>query len=88
MTIKKDMVIRKIGMDTILIPIGNAIKDHNGFFMLTETACFLWEHLPDCNSVDELAKMLFDEYDVTEEQALTDTQEFIDKLSELDIIDK
>ena len=88
MTIKKDMVIRKIGMDTILIPIGNAIKDHNGFFMLTETACFLWEHLPDRNSVDELAKMLFDEYDVTEEQALTDTQEFIDKLSELDIIDK
>ena len=88
MTIKKDMVLRKIGMDTILIPIGNAIKDHNGFFMLTESACFLWEHLGECNSVQELAKMLYDEYDVTEEQALTDTQEFIDKLSELDIIDK
>lgn len=88
MIIKKDLVLRKIGTDTILVPIGNAIKDHNGFFMLTETACFLWEHLSECNSVEELAKKLFDEYDVTEEQALTDTQEFIDKLSQLDIIDK
>ena len=30
---------------------------------------------------------LFDEYDVTEEQALADTKEFIDKLVELEIID-
>lgn len=88
MTIKKDMILRKVGMDIILVPIGNALKDHNGFFMITESAGFLWEHLAECNSVQELAKKLFDEYDVTEEQALADTQEFVDKLVELEIIDK
>ena len=87
MTIKKDMILRKVGVDIILVPVGSAVKDHNGFFMLTESACFLWEHLPECNSVQELAKKLFDEYDVTEEQALADTKEFIDKLVELEIID-
>ncbi len=86
MTIKKEMILRKIGTDTILVPVGNALKDHNGLFMLTETACFLWEMLPECKTVKELANKLFDEYDVTEEQALADTQEFIDKLIELDII--
>ncbi len=87
MTIKKDMILRKVGVDIILVPVGSAVKDHNGFFMLTESACFLWEQLPKCDSVQELAKKLFDEYDVTEEQALADTKEFIDKLVELEIID-
>lgn len=88
MTIKKEMVLRKIGTDMILVPVGNALKDHNGFFMLTESAGFLWSQLPECNSVQELTQRLYDEYDVTEEQALADTQEFIDKLVALEIIDK
>lgn len=87
MKIKKDMVLRKVGVDIILVPVGNAIKDHNGFFMLTETACFLWNNLSECSSVQELAQRLYDEYDVTEEQALADTKEFIDKLVELEIIE-
>lgn len=88
MIIKKDMIIRKVGTDTILIPMGNALKEHNGLFMLSESACFLWEQLPTCNSVLELANKLYDEYDVTHEQAVLDTQEFVDALVKLDIIDK
>ena len=87
MKIKKDMILRKVGADIILVPVGNALKDHNGLFMLTESACFLWEQIPECNSVQELAHKLYEEYDVTEEQALADTREFIDKLIALDIID-
>lgn len=87
MKIKKEMILRQIGSDIILVPVGHAVKDHNGFFMLTETACFLWNKLPECESVKELADKLFDEYDVTEKQALTDTVDFIQKLVQLDIID-
>ena len=87
MEIKKEMILRKIGADVILVPVGNALKDHNGLFMLTESACFLWEQLPQCGSVQELADRLFDEYEVTEEQALADTTEFVNKLIELDIIE-
>lgn len=87
MTIKKDMILRKVGIDIILVPVGNALKDHNGFFMLTESARFLWNNLAECGTVEELAQKLFDEYEVTEEQALADTKEFIDKLVELEIIE-
>ena len=87
MTIKKEMVVRKLGADTILIPMGDALKEHNGLFMLSETACFLWEQLPTCNSVEELANKLYDEYDVTNEQAFIDTKEFVNMLVKLDIID-
>ena len=87
MIIKKDMIIRKVGTETILVPMGNALKEHNGLFMLSDSACFLWEQLPSCNSVQELANKLYDEYDVTREQAFSDTQKFIDQLAELEIID-
>ncbi len=87
MIIKKNMIMRRVGSDVILVPVGDALKDHNGFFMMTESACFLWQQLPECNCVQELAQKLFDEYDVTEEQALADTQEFTGKLVELGIID-
>ncbi len=87
MVIKKEMIVRKIGSDIILVPVGNALKEHNGMFMLTESAYFLWEQLPLCDSVPELAKKLFDEYDVTEEQALADTISFTNTLSDLGIID-
>ena len=80
--------MRKVGTETILVPMGNALKDHNGLFMLSETACFLWEQLSDSSSVQELADKLYNEYDVTREQALTDTKEFIDILVKLDIIDE
>ncbi len=88
MIIKKDMILRKVGTDIILVPVGDALKDHNGFFLLSETACFLWNNLPECNCVQALADKLYDEYDVTKEQALSDTQEFIDALVQLEIIDK
>ncbi len=87
MKIKKEMIIRKIGNDVILVPIGSALMAHNGLFMLSDSACFLWENIPSADSVEALAKMLFDEYDVTEAQALADTKAFVDKLIELDIID-
>lgn len=50
-------------------------------------AACLKDNITECNSVEELAKKLFDEYDVTEEQALADTKEFVYKLVELDIIE-
>ena len=87
MIIKKDMIIRKVGTETILVPMGNALKEHNGLFMLSDSACFLWEQLSSCNSVQELANKLYDEYDVTQKQALSDTQNFLDQLAELEIID-
>ena len=88
MKIKKEMILRKIGNDVILVPIGSALMEHNGLFMLSETGCFLWESLPSADSTETLAKMLFDEYDVTEAQALADTKAFVDMLVELDIIDR
>lgn len=88
MKIKKEMILRRVGSDIIMIPVGSALLEHNGMFMLSESAGFLWENITSCETVEELAKKLFDEYDVSEAQALEDTKAFFNKLIEMDIIDE
>lgn len=86
MEIKKQLIKRNIGSDTILVPIGQSANENNGLFILTETAGILWDKLPECESEEELAEILFNEYEVTMEEALTDTKAFLSSLKEYNII--
>lgn len=86
MEIKKQLIKRNIGSDTILVPIGQSAGENNGLFVLTETAGLLWDNLPVCESEEELAEILFNEYEVTTEEALNDTRAFLDTLKKYGII--
>lgn len=86
MKIKKELIRRDIAGDTILVPVGKAVYDANGLFVLNELGAFLWEKLPQAeNEVDLLAAVLA-EYDVTAEEAGADIAAFLKKLKELDIL--
>lgn len=87
MIIKKEMILRKIADENILVPTGETIKQNNGLFMLTETGGFIWEILPECGGEDEIVRKLTDEYDVASEQAEKDVSDFLAKLRSFDIID-
>ena len=87
MKIKKTMIKREIVGETILVPFGEALKDSNGLFMLTETGSFIWDILPQCESEEVVVSKLLDEYEVTKEQAEQDVKAFLDKLRSFDIID-
>lgn len=87
MKIKKEMIVRDIAGDTVLIPLGDSLRDNNGLFMLTETGRFIWDILPECDSSEEIARKLTDEYEVSFDEAKTDVEEFLDRLRSFDIID-
>ena len=38
MKIKKEMILRRVGSDVIMIPVGSALLEHNGMFMLSEVS--------------------------------------------------
>ena len=48
---------------------------------LNETGVLLWNALKDEVELDDLVRALRAEYDVSEEQARKDIQEFLDKLA-------
>lgn len=77
---------RKIVGEVILVPLGDSSLDVKGLITLNEAGELLWDALPDAESVQDLANVLTNEYDVSPETALCDAEAFLGKLSALGII--
>ena len=86
MIIKKTLIKRVIGSDTILVPMGKTVFDSNGLFALNELGDFIWDLLPRVNTEEEICDAVLAEYDVPQEVAQKDIREFLQKLRELEII--
>ena len=86
MKIKKELIKREIAGDTILVPVGSAVYDANGLFVLNELGGFLWERLPQAENAEQLCDAVLEEYEVSREEAARDIAEFLDQLRKLDII--
>lgn len=86
MEIKKELIKREIAGETVLIPVGKTVYDSNGLFMLNELGAFIWEHLPEADSAEDICRIVTDEYDVDLDTAKSDVEEFLQRLSSHGII--
>ena len=86
MEIKKNVILRKVAGDYMLVPIGAAVFDYNGIFMLTESAHFLWQNIKNGAEEEDLVKALLTEYDIDEATAVADVNEFLEALRKYGII--
>lgn len=73
-------ILREIAGDNLLVPVGEATQRLNGMIQLTETAAFIWNHLNDANNLEEIVKMMTEEYEVDEETARADVFSFSKEL--------
>lgn len=86
MIIKKELIKREIAGDTILVPVGSAVYDSNGLFVLNELASFIWDLLPEAESEEDILNAVLSEYEVEKEVAEKDIAEFLSKLKKMEII--
>lgn len=86
MNINREYVMREIAGDTILIPVGDTINNFNGLIVLNEIAKFIWEKMPDVKDEDELLDCILSEYEVEEDIAKNDLNEFLEMLRKENII--
>ena len=86
MEIKKELIMREIAGDIILVPVGKAVYDSNGLFALNEVGAFIWKLLPNVHTEEELCSAVLVQYDVSAETAKQDVHEFLQKLQEMEII--
>lgn len=80
MKLKDGFVLRQVAGETVVIPSGSTL-DLNMMITLNETGRFLWERLSEETDEAALVQALTAEYDVTEEQALSSVQAFLEKLN-------
>lgn len=67
---------REIDEETIIISPSESVMHE-----LNDTGTFIWKNIDGQRSAEELARMLAEAYEVTEDMALADTQELLEQLS-------
>lgn len=79
MKIKKnpDLIMRNIAGECVLVPTGELAAKFNGMITLNASAKFIWEHMEEVSSQEELVALLLDSFEVDEETAARDVRAFI-----------
>lgn len=88
MKLRKGFVLREIGTDHVVVPEGIEVIDFNKLISLNGSAKYLWESLQDKDfTVDEVATLLTDKYEVVAETAKADAAKLIAKWQEIGLIE-
>ena len=82
MKIKKGFVLRVVGGESVVVPVGEMSKKFHGMINLNETGAFLWRFFTEEHSLDEGVQALQANYNVEEEIARSDVEKFISVLQE------
>lgn len=86
MKIKDGFVLREVAGSYVLMNIGGELS-FNKMITLNETGALIWNALSDSISVDEIAKRIASEYEVSEDVALNDVNAFVEKMKEAGVIE-
>ena len=81
MKIKKGFVLREVGGETVVVPVGELSKTFHGMINLNETGAFLWRFYTAEHTLEEGVDALCGEYDVDKETALADVKKFAEILT-------
>ncbi len=86
MDIKKNVILRTVAGEHMLVPVGDTVFQYNGIFMLTDSGKLLWDNIRNGAEKEELVKVLMSEYEINEATAEKDVAEFLEKLQSYEII--
>ena len=87
MKIKTGFVLRCVGGENVVVPVGEMSKVFRGMITLNETGAFLWNFFSLERSENEAVEALLKEYDVDKEMAVKDVARFVKVLSENDFFE-
>jgi hypothetical protein len=75
-------VTRRIGKETIIVPVAGRVADLESVYTLNEVATRIWELLDTPRTANEIAKLVAADYDAAEHEVARDVAEFVAMLEE------
>jgi hypothetical protein len=78
----REVVSRQIEGELIIVPIRRGVGNLNSLYTLNAVGSVLWNYLADGHTVAEMVERVCEEFEVSEEMARADIQEFLDSLVE------
>ena len=87
MKIKEGFILRKVGIQYVVAATGKASENFNGMLRLNESGAFAFRLLQEGITEEELVSRIVGEYDVSEEAARRDVENFLAALGEADALE-
>ena len=88
MKAKPGFTLRQLAGEYVLMPTDSNIGVYNGAVLLNSVSAFVWEKLQDDLAREDLLALVMDEFEVDEATAAKDLDALLDKLEELDLIQR
>ena len=86
MKVSDQFILRNVAGDNLLIPTGHMALHVKGLILLSESGVLLYNKLKDGCTKEELVAVLTAEYEVSEQEAVLDTEAFLDQMRQLHIL--
>jgi hypothetical protein len=74
-------VSRKVGDDTIIVPVRAGVANLEAVFTMNAVGSAIWQRIDGRATVDDLARAVAEEFDVTAAAAAPDVAEFVQLLA-------
>jgi len=82
-----DVVVRRVGEESVVVPIRNRVGDLDSIFTLNEVASRVWELLDGARPLDAIVETICEEFEVTSDVARSDVQELLDALQQVHLVE-
>lgn len=86
MKLNKLYVIKDIAGETVIVPTGNAIQNFNGLISTNEVAGFIWKHVEECETPDDMVRKVLDAFDGEPDIIEKEVLEFLETLKKVGMI--
>jgi hypothetical protein len=77
---KGEYVTRTIAGETILVPVRSGVAELDAVFTMNDVGSVIWEGVTGEKSIEEIVQDLTSVFDVSGEEALRDSEEFLTAL--------
>lgn len=84
---KSNFELKDIAGDIVLLPRGAQTVDYNYVIVFNEAGADVYKALENAATVEELAQLLVEKYNIDENTALADVKAYVEKMLENEIID-
>ncbi len=82
-----DIVVRRVGDESVVVPVRNRVGDLDSIFTLNEVASRVWDLLDGQRPVDDIVGVICEEFEVTPEVAGSDVRELLDSLEQAHLVE-
>lgn len=88
MKLKEGFVLRRVGDNHVVVPVGIQTVDFRCIISLNDTGAFIWQQLQKPCTAEEIVAALLAEYDVPADVAKADVDTYIAALREKNLLDE